>query len=207
MKAVYREVRAMMRGQVYPITADVVFSVVGLTVENRQLRVEHIEELLKQSEIYEAVDWGGCRCYQLRFCSMLSLTERSVRVLRESGKPMRLNDLLAALRERLVGCRQDHEFTNQIVSGAIGRSPHTKPIGKLGIWKLKEWKVNSATMHALVREILLKASEPLSFGELMVRVNRRNPYARRKTIKATIGWHEEFTRLEDGRILLQDRGK
>lgn len=85
-------------------------------------------------------------------------------ILNEHGKPMHIDEILAAFKQKLP---QDKHDTVTAMRYFMTRDERIEPIGKTATYKLTAWNVYSGSIPRLLVEILLTHNTPIETSQLV----------------------------------------
>ena len=105
------------------------------------------------------------RRYRLRFEQLNDTADRCERILREHYAPMHYKDLAAEIERRLPPT--SHRIPPRSVACRLAGSKRFTPIGRTGVWSLREWThVETRTVADIAAELLAESGEPLTERQL-----------------------------------------
>lgn len=97
--------------------------------------------------------------------------DRYERILRERGTPMHYREIIFEVERRSQLLRRT---PSRAVASAMANCPRFVPIGRTGLWSLREWKhIETGTVADVAAELLSASERPLNEKELFAMISPR----------------------------------
>lgn len=116
-----------------------------------------------------------------------------VAILADAGKPMGLNELFEAFKQRNPEHRYNNDTADKLVPFLL-RDERVRPIGRTGRYALGEWNMNTDTIRGILIKQLQKSDTPLHISELHEAVKQYYPNVSQNSLSANMR-HETFVRI------------
>ncbi len=111
----------------------------------------------------------GSGRYRLRLEKLKNHVDRCERILRDSGVPMHFREIALAIDRQLPPTA--NRLAPRPLASRMANAPRFVPIGKSGVWTLREWShIETRTVAEIAAEILRDLGAPLTEKELFQRI-------------------------------------
>lgn len=135
--------------------------------------------------------------YRARLDAVTSDIRKIVRLLREAGHPLHVNEL-----SQVIGGPSQTGERRAVPIWGISRliPPHSgvRPVGRTGYWSLSDDSYDDgAGLLALILRCMILARRPLTTDEIFQRVSELRP-VRRDLVELYLSTHERFRRRNHG---------
>ena len=136
----------------------------------------------------------GVHYYRMHMKDLADSLVVVYRILYEHGSPLHGQDI----RERAIKGGWLGVMVN--MSPMLVKSEKIIPIGKSGVWVLKEWCFSTATVQVLISKVLKDAGVPLESTEIANRVSLSRPIDN-TSIRSFLGLYKKlFVKYADGKF-------
>jgi len=122
----------------------------------------HLNDLPAYIALCTTVEVVAGEIYRLKFSFLKSRADEAVRILADHGEPLSKEDIF-----RLINMQALKPLSDPIaIVGQMSIDKRISPIGKSGIWSLKEWGRETRTIPDVIEEILTKNGSPMEVAEI-----------------------------------------
>lgn len=118
-------------------------------------------------------------------------------ILQQANEPLKLDVLFSRLKEKFPEIIYDNSFQ---IKPYIQKSSNIEPIGKQGIYGLREWKnINYNGIRGTIENILIESDEPIHIDVLLDKVKEYFPTTNFRSILTSLENEEtgRFVRFEN----------
>lgn len=167
-----------------------------------QFAIDHslVEKALIVIDDFEIVTRKNSKPYQVAFHRLSSSSDMACRVLFEHRNWMNFSEIIGEIHLRL-------SLINRILIDpkgiciAMKNDKRLLPLGKSGIWTLKEWGGHDPGMCELITNTLLQFNKPLSKEDISLHILATNPFIPISSLNLCLN-NGKFAQLKNKRIIL-----
>jgi hypothetical protein len=144
--------------------------------------------------------------YQIRFEKLTSINDFAYRILYERQKELSYNELLHLINKKLIHYNKD--ISLESLKHTLKKDNFIVPIGKTGIWTLKELNSNIDSQVNLIIKTLRTVDNPLNVNEITQYINeifQRKDVTSRSVGSNLFNYKKHFIKLKGNRFSLIER--
>jgi hypothetical protein len=184
--------RVFLSKQVLYISQSKIKKDLKLTQPELEFYIEltpNVETMIKGNEIF----------YRLPLKELHCASSCVYRILYEAGHPMPIAEIRSELKKN---SRDLELISNNRCNGLYKKE--IVPIGKTGVWSLREWVLNTDSIPALIEKCLKEEKHPLPIEQILVYINKYRPVYKH-IIQSTLGVYKNvFIQYNDDTYGLKD---
>ena len=137
---------------------------------------------------------GSKTLFQIDFHRLSSTSDMAYRVLFENGERMKLAEVLKEINHRIQK-HKDKKVNKISLNSQMNMDKRLLPLGKSGVWSLKEWNDSNKTMYDLISETLTLFNKPLTKKEIFSNIQKSRPNIPTRSLDTVI-YNERFKKLK-----------
>lgn len=156
-------------------------------------------------EIIDEIEKNDKEEFQIKFEYFTSVNDYVYRLLYEKRKELSYNELLHLINKRLVHFNK--EISMESLKSSLKKDDHIIPVGKTGIWTLKDSNTNVESQVNLILKSLRTIDEPLTVAEITRNINEnflRKDITARSISSNLRNYKKYFIKLKGDRFALAE---
>ncbi len=135
-----------------------------------------LDEVPVLFELCSSAERYGDNHFRLRFDHLKSRMEQGFRVLFDHGSPLHYSEMLREINRRTPNARQLESKENLV--NQLSGDERQRPIGKTGLWAIKEWGLETRPLMDVIEDVLKEADEVMQVDAICAKVLEKRPASR-----------------------------
>lgn len=197
VEKIYKTIIGILNEEVLGIDEFSLITKVKKKIKNKKLSNKLITTICKIVGTIEINDG----IYRLTINHLSSYDKKAIRILSENGSPMYgvqiASTILAGSNEAIT------EEKRRAITNAMIKNEFLEPIGKTGIWVLKEWAYESGTQIDLIKQVFQKEDKPLTANMIYSQLCKIRSDITIDKIFSYLQCKDQFLRIKDKTYILK----
>lgn len=157
-------------------------------------------DILLAASVIDSVGWDGeSEKFYIKFERLSTANDMAYRVLFEKGEKMKLAEILKEINHRLLKTDR-RPVVKQSLNSQMNMDSRLTPLGKSGVWTLKEWNEVNKTIFELIFDTLVLYNKPLTKKEIFEHIHKTRPRIPTKSLE-TIIYDKRFLKIKGNKFI------
>ncbi len=167
----------------------------------RNLDLELLGVCCSSDNTIETIKRNQSNYYQIKLEYLRSLNSCIYRVLHTHNKPMHTKEIYSLLSHTREFNNSNWTSPHKAVSNRIHTDGRFQAIGKMGLWALSSWNVNTQYLDDLVKDALLEIGKPASLKDIYKFVSKKRPDIKYPSMACILTFHKDTFAYTTGHLL------